>query len=74
MDQTVDPCEDFYSFANGGWLKSHPIPEEAGLFGIAQYIDSQNNASRFDRLALTRTAASRGYHHSEARRQPVRGR
>jgi endothelin-converting enzyme len=23
LDETVDPCDDFYSFANGGWLEQH---------------------------------------------------
>ena len=26
MDRTVDPCEDFYSYACGGWIKKHVIP------------------------------------------------
>ncbi|HWC66247.1 MAG TPA: M13 family metallopeptidase N-terminal domain-containing protein, partial [Thermoanaerobaculia bacterium] len=27
LDRTVDPCADFYEFANGAWRKANPIPE-----------------------------------------------
>ncbi|CCL99342.1 uncharacterized protein FIBRA_01360 [Fibroporia radiculosa] len=40
LDTSQDPCENFYDFATGGWIKSHPIPSDRGAF------------SHFDALAL----------------------
>ncbi len=26
LDRSVSPCDDFFKFADGGWIKTHPIP------------------------------------------------
>lgn len=28
LNTSVDPCENFYAFACGGWVESHPIPDD----------------------------------------------
>ena len=33
MDTTVNPAADFDAYANGGWKKRFPIPDEKSRFG-----------------------------------------
>jgi putative endopeptidase len=33
LDRTANACDDFYRFANGGWMKSHPIPPAYPTWG-----------------------------------------
>ena len=28
VDLSVDPCENFYDFACGGWIKTHEVPSD----------------------------------------------
>ncbi|PCH38139.1 zincin [Wolfiporia cocos MD-104 SS10] len=42
LDTSQDPCENFYDFANGGWLKAHPIPSDKGVYGNFEALALQN--------------------------------
>jgi predicted metalloendopeptidase len=33
MDDTVDPCDDFFEYACGGYIKKHVIPEDKSVTG-----------------------------------------
>ncbi|WP_244824983.1 M13 family metallopeptidase [Carboxylicivirga mesophila] len=33
MDLSVNPGENFYLYANGGWMKQHPLPDDKSRFG-----------------------------------------
>ncbi|MFQ5748901.1 MAG: M13 family metallopeptidase [Planctomycetota bacterium] len=42
MDSSVDPGQDFYEFANGGWLKRNPIPAAYGSWGVFHEVNERN--------------------------------
>ena len=45
IDTTVNPANDFFSFANGKWFKENPIPASESSNGIFLDVqDSVNNA------------------------------
>ena len=41
MDTAVDPGVDFFEYANGGWLKAHPIPASEAAWGIGNEVDDE---------------------------------
>src|SRR2546423_1940968 len=43
MDLSVKPQDDFYSYANGGWLKRNPIPPEYARWGSFNELIEKNN-------------------------------
>jgi putative endopeptidase len=42
IDRTVQPCDDFYSFAVGKWRESHPLPPQYARFGRFEELAERN--------------------------------
>jgi len=41
MDKSVRPGDDFFAFANGGWIKATTIPADKSEFGVATILVDQ---------------------------------
>src|ERR1700742_4117940 len=42
IDKSVDPTQDFFDYANGGWMKAHPIPGDHSSFGSFDILYDHN--------------------------------
>ncbi len=57
LDRSVSACTDFYQFANGGWIKTHPVPAAFPRWGSFDEL-SENNQNNL--LTILRSAAASG--------------
>ena len=59
MDPTCKPCEDFWRYANGGWLDKNPIPARMSTWGPFPALTDANRErmrSLLEAAAADRTA------------------
>jgi putative endopeptidase len=57
LDRSVAACTDFYQFANGGWVKAHPVPAAFSRWGSFDEL-GENNQSNL--LTILRSASASG--------------
>ncbi|HYJ90682.1 MAG TPA: M13 family metallopeptidase, partial [Pyrinomonadaceae bacterium] len=58
MDKSIDPGDDFFSYANGGWLKATEIPADRTSFGAFDVIFDEVSKRTAD--LITTAANSKG--------------
>ncbi len=51
LDRSVKPSTDFYSFANGGWLKTSQVPPDKSVWGNFGELTERNENRLHDILA-----------------------
>ncbi|SHL65673.1 M13 family metallopeptidase [Hymenobacter psychrotolerans] len=61
-DPSVSPCEDFFQFSGGNWLKNNPIPGYASSWGPRNLLNDRTQAMLRQILeeAAANTAAPKG--------------
>ena len=42
MDKGADPCQNFYQYACGGWMKKNPIPADQSSWDVYSKLDQDN--------------------------------
>lgn len=43
MDESVNPCDDFYKFACGGWIEQHSIPDDKTSVSVFSDVEDSLN-------------------------------
>jgi putative endopeptidase len=65
MDRSVAPGDDFYGYANGGWIKTHEIPPDRASYGTGAMVQESTAKRVADLIAEAARDAAPG---SDARK------
>lgn len=56
FDTTIDPADDFYRYANGGWLAANPVPPEYSRWAAFTEVQVRNEDLLHDLMEKTAAA------------------
>jgi putative endopeptidase len=62
IDKNVNPCQDFYQYANGSWLAQNTIPAAYPAWGVGNVLNEQNQEAihQIVEAAAHNTTAAKG--------------
>ena len=63
MDRSVKPGDNFFLYANGGWVKRTEIPPDRSRYGVFSMLDQESNkrtAALIEEVAKSNAAAGSG--------------
>ncbi|MVN75420.1 M13 family peptidase [Hymenobacter sp. HMF4947] len=63
IDKSVSPCDNFFLYASGNWLKNNPVPAAESRWGSFNELADRNNATQkaiLEELARNAGTAAKG--------------
>jgi len=60
MDTSVAPGDDFWEYANGGWVKTHPIPPDRSSYGTGAILSEEAGKRTVDLIQAAAKGAAPG--------------
>jgi len=63
VDPSVSPCQDFFHYASGNWMKNNPVPAAESRWGSFNELGDRNTATQraiLNELAAKSAAAPKG--------------
>ncbi len=59
LDRSVDPCNNFYQYSCGGWMKNNPIPADQSSWDVYSKLANDNQQFLWGILQADATATAR---------------